>query len=156
MLIVDPAALRVALVEVAIPHAIVPDPKITTDAFVIVSVRTLLFAEENVPTVKVLPFRSSVPLVNANALVEPSVKASRSCHEPPTPLNVTGKSNILPLVVIVLPPDVALKVVAEVPAETVTPEENTMLPATLLIELTKEPENPVKFRLLTFPVTVRA
>lgn len=151
MLIVEPDALTVAFVEVAIVHAAAPDPKTTADAPVIVRVRTPEFEDENVPTVNVLPFRSIAPADKVNVRVDPSVKASWSCHAPPTPLNVTGKSSVLPLVVIVLPPDVAMKVVADAPADTVMPEENTMLPATLLLPMDRAPLNPVKFRLLTFP-----
>jgi len=53
-----------------------------------------------VPTVKVFPFKSNVPLVNVAVLVEPIVKASSSRNVPPTPLNVKGKSIVFAFVVI--------------------------------------------------------
>ena len=47
---------------------------------------------------------------------------------PPTPLNVIGASKVLLLVVIVLVPDVAAKVVVPVSALSVMPAENVRLP----------------------------
>ncbi len=62
----------------------------------------------NEPTVLVVPDLScNVPFVIVSALVEPSVRASCIAHEPPIPLNVSGKSNVLPALVIVFVPDVA-------------------------------------------------
>ena len=122
----EPDALTVAFDEVDICHA-VPDAKTMTDELAIESVRTLLFDEENVPVVSVIPFRSKEPLVSVNALVEPSVIASCSRQVPPTPLSVTGQSNVRPLDVIVLTPDVEAKV--SVDAElAVIPLESVRLP----------------------------
>ena len=156
MVMVEPDALTVALVDVAIVHAEAPLPKTTTDAPVIVRTRALLFEDENIPVVSVLPFRSSVPLVSVNVLVEPSVRASCACHDPPTPLNVTGKSKATPLVVMVLTPEVAANVVAFVPADMVIPDDTKRFPKIVLAEFTKEPEKPVKSIFFTFPSKVSA
>ena len=95
--------------------------------------RTLDSAELNVPNVQTLPLRSKVPLVRNKARVEPSVIASASCHVPPTPLNVTGKSIVLPLLVMVLVPDVEVKVMVLLPAPTVIPDARVSEP--LMVKL---------------------
>ena len=41
-------------------------------------------------------FNASVPAVNVAVLVDPKVNPSCRVNVPPTPLNVTGKSNVLP------------------------------------------------------------
>lgn len=75
----------------------------------------------NDPTVLVVPDLSfTVPLVRVNARVEPSVSASCITNVPPIPSNVTGKSSVLPLVVIVCKVVVA-NVVISVPEPTVIP-----------------------------------
>ena len=59
-----------------------------------------------------------VPLVSVIALEDtPTVNVPTTCHVPPIPLNVIGKSSVLPLVVIVLVPLVAAKVIALAPPD---------------------------------------
>ena len=94
----------------------------------IVMVRVLEFEEENKPAVKFLPLASKVPLVRVTVRVEPTTISSANCQVPPTPLKVIGKSSVLPLLVMVLVPEVAAKVVALAPAVKVMPEETVKLP----------------------------
>lgn len=54
-----------------------------------------------VPTTKVLPLRSSVPLVSVKVLALPIVKLSSSLNVPPVPFCVIGISTVRPLVVMV-------------------------------------------------------
>jgi len=69
-----------------------------------------------VPIVSVRPLRSIVPLVCVSVLVAPSVRSFvTSCHVPPIPLNVTGKSKVLPPEFIVFVPLVDPNVVVATP-----------------------------------------
>jgi len=97
-----------------------------------------------VPTVSVLPLRSILPLVCVKFRAVPIVSASCSCHVPLTPLNPIGKSRVLPLVVMVLVPEVAAKVSATVVDGNVIPAEIVRFPYTVASELLKVPANPVK------------
>jgi len=89
--------------------------------------------EENVPSVKFLLFASNVPLVNVTVLDEPTVRLSASCQVPPTPLKVNGKSRVTALVVIVLVPEMAPKVITLDPAVRVIPEATVKLPLTVIV-----------------------
>ncbi len=60
------------------------------------------------------------------------------------PLNVSGKSSVLPAVVICCVPDVPLKFEPSVPAETVMPDDTTKLPRMFLAALLNVPEKPEK------------
>ena len=80
----------------------------------------------NVAADSVRLFRANVPAVSVNALVEPRVKLSCNWKVPPVPLIVTGKSSVLPFVVIVLVPLVAAKVVTDEPAVNVPPLAGTV------------------------------
>ena len=82
-----------------------------------------------VPTVSVLPFRLIVPLVCVSVRADPIVRASCNTHDPPTPLNVSGKSIVLVLVVIVRGvPDVDEKSHPFAPAVYVAPDAKTKSP----------------------------
>lgn len=102
----------------------------------------------NMPVDKVqlplLPVKSIVPAVKVVVLVEPMVQSSCSWKVPPAPLNVTGKSRVLPLAVMVLVPDVAVKVTVLVPVPTVMPELTVRPPAIDSAVLVQVPENPEK------------
>jgi hypothetical protein len=107
------------------------------------------------PALTVFPFRSTVPFVCVNILVEPIVVLSWKTQVPPAPLNVTGKSSVLPFDVIVLLPLVAPNVCAPVPALNVIPEDTVRSPYIVLALLVSVPEKPVKFMFLWFPVRLR-
>ena len=83
---------------------------------------------ENSPVVKILLLMFNVPAVKVVVLVEPLVKLSCSWNVLPAPLNVKGKSNVTPLLVIDLVPLVPAKVVADVPAVYVPPEAGIVRP----------------------------
>lgn len=105
------------------------------------------------PTVRLKPLRSMVPLVWVNVRVEPIVKASSRRNVPPTPSKVRGKSSVLPLVLMVRGvPEVEAKVCGLAPAVTVMPVENVTSPKIVLGTLFNVPENPVKFTLRTLPL----
>ena len=73
--------------------------------------------------------KSSVPFVMLKARVAPTVKASASCHVPPTPSNVSGRSIVCPALVIVFVPEVAAKVMAvALPAGIVMPDAKVSEP----------------------------
>ena len=65
-----------------------------------------------------------MPLVSVNVRVVPIVKGPASCIVPPTPSITTGKSSVLPLVVMVFVPEVEAKVVVLVPAVSVIVADN--------------------------------
>ena len=67
-------------------------------------------------------------VVSVAVIVDPTVIASASCHVPPAPLKVMGKSIVLPLLVIVFVPEVAKKSLRPAPAPTVMPADNVRLP----------------------------
>jgi len=103
-----------------------------------------------VPTVRLKLLRSMVPLVCVNVRVEPIVRASSKRKVPPTPLKVSGKFSVFPLVRMVR--GVALveaNVVAAVPAVNVMPVDSVKSPNMLRATLLSVPEKPVKLRLLT-------
>ncbi len=79
---------------------------------------------EKPPQLNVKDCNDKVPAVNVTVLVLPIVKAS-SKENVPVALNVIGKSNILPLVVMVSDP-APEKVVANVPAVNVPLEAGTI------------------------------
>jgi hypothetical protein len=102
--------------------------------------------EENKPIEKFFPFASNVPFVNVTVLVEPTVRLSDSSHVPPIPLKVIGISKDTELLVIVLVPLVAEKVVAPVLVE-VMPTPIVKEPAIFkVLAPEKVPVNPVKFK----------
>ena len=150
MLIVAVPGVVVMLVEVAQDHAVpaavrvhVPEPKLmalTPDP-----------DELKVPVVRLYAPAVSVPAVSVTVRVEPTVRASASCHVPPTPLKVTAESIVLPTVVMVLIPDVAAKRNV-VPTLRVMPVENVRSPYIVLVSVRpRVPLNPVKFRLRDGP-----
>ena len=63
-----------------------------------------------VPTLKTLPFKSTVPLVKVVTAVDIMVKLSTNCQVPPTPLNIRGVLTVRPLDVIVFVPEVDARV----------------------------------------------
>ena len=63
-------------------------------------------------------------------------------------------SSVTPLVVILLVPDVAAKVVVSPPVAVVIPETTVKLPYKVLVELVKVPAKPVKFKLSAAVPTV--
>lgn len=118
------------LVVVAVVHTvpvpltvILPVPKAITRA-----VAPLLL---NNPVVNVNPLRLSVPAVRVVVLVLAVVKALSSCHEPPTPLKVTGAAKDTPLVDTVLEV-VAVNVISPVADHTV-PAASAKDPARLKV-----------------------
>ena len=118
----------VPVVEPKNPVVLVP-PIIVIELFASVNVFVPVLFQPKVPQVIDLAFESNVPLASEIALLVPTVKASCNCHEPPTPLNVTGKSKVCALVVIVR--TVALveaNVVALVPATKLMPDDSVRFP----------------------------
>ena len=71
---------------------------------------------------------SNVPLVNVSTRVAPMVRASKSLNVPPTPLKVTGKSTVFPLVVTSWVPEVAPNRNTPVDAVSVMPVEIVKFP----------------------------
>ncbi len=55
-----------------------------------------------------------MPLVRVRVLVDPVSNASASCQVPPTPLKVMSEARVMPFEVMVLVPEVAVKVIAPV------------------------------------------
>ena len=83
----------------------------------------------SLPTVRLNPLRSIVPLVCVNARVEPIVSASSKRKVPPTPSKVSGKSRVLPLVLIVRGvPLVEANVLELTPALNVMPVDRVRSP----------------------------
>ena len=118
---------KVSPVAVAIFH-IVPVPERVHVPLPMVIVLVLLFDELNRPIVKFLLLAVRVPLVKVTVLVEPTIAASPKLNVPPTPLKVTGKSIVWPLLVIVCVPEVAPKVMALAPAVKVIPDARVKFP----------------------------
>jgi hypothetical protein len=105
-----------------------------------------------IPVVRVKLFSARVPLVSVVVLVAPTVNASCKVQVPPTPSKVTGKSNVLPRVVIdwLL---VEANVRVFVPAVKVVPAVNVNVPAINNKVFANVTVDPVKFKFLTNPVT---
>lgn len=118
---------KVRLVVVLVAHT-VPVPAKVRVPLPMVSVRVLELLELNNPAVKFFPFASKVPLVSVAVRVLPTIKSSASCQVPPTPLKVIGKSRVCPFVVMVFVPEVALKLKALAPAESIIPETMVKFP----------------------------
>ena len=122
-------AVVVNPVGCALLNAVTPDVGHTKVPPLNVKFLVPLAVENAVPTVNVCPFKFNVPLVKVAVLVEPIVNASISCHVPPTPLNVMGKSSVLAAVVMVFVPEVAAKVIIPFPAVGVAmPDARVKLP----------------------------
>ena len=112
-------------------------------------VLVLLLLELRLLAVNVKLFRSRVPAVRVTSLVLPIVRAPASCVVAAGQFMVMGKSNVRPLVVIVLVPDVATKVRALVPAVKVPPVFGTVkLPYNKVTALLRVKVMPVKLRSL--------
>ena len=103
---------------------------------------------ENESPVKLNPAVFSDPATNEIEL-EPTVIASLNVHDPPTPLNITGKPIVLPFDLIVLPAEVAAKVTAFAPVVTVIPVESVRLPYMVIPVFAQDPVEPVKSKFLT-------
>ena len=108
--------LKVRFCDVAVVQTVVLFPVIVQIPEPIVRVRIFELEEENIPVVIFLLLASKVPLVRVRVLALPKVRSSPNSHVPPTPFRMTGKSSVLPLVVIVFVPEVAANVVTPVPA----------------------------------------
>ena len=72
---------------------------------------------------------------------------------PPTPSKVIGKSKVTPLLVIVLVPEVAAKVVTCEVAVIVIPEAIIKFPYIVLGQSARVPEKPVKSKFKNAPYT---
>lgn len=132
MLIVAVDALTVKPVALVVQfHALLPDPRVVHVPLPSVSV-LVPAPRRKVPSDTLKLLASSVPFVSVTMRVAPMDSASCSRQVPPTPLNVTGQSNVLPLDVIVLTPDVDPKV--SVDAElAVIPLESVRLPKIVVV-----------------------
>ncbi len=107
----------------------------------------------NDPTVLVVPFLNcKVPAVKVKARVEPWVSASWKATVAPGAFTSMGQSIVLPLVVMVCVPDVALNCRADVPDATVIPVDNVRFPATTRVAFASVPLKPVKFTFTKLPV----
>ncbi len=82
-------------------------------------------AKEPIVTPKLLAL--NVPFVSVKARAA-MLSASVTCHAPPAPLKISGKSSVLPALVMLLVPLVAPNVVALAPAVTVIPDAIVRLP----------------------------
>lgn len=108
------------------------------------------------PTVRLNPLRSMVPLVWVNVRVEPIVRASRRRNVPPAPLKVSEKSSVLPFVRIVRGvPDVEANVVVPVATASVMPVDSVRSPKMVRVPSTSVPAKPVKLRFRTLPDKLR-
>jgi hypothetical protein len=85
-----------------------------------------LVLDENAPVVKVFPLISNVPLVTVAVCDAANVSAVRSCHVPPTPLNIMVAEIVTAFVVMVFAV-VALKVIVPVALQ-IVPVTRDMLP----------------------------
>ena len=83
----------------------------------------MLELKEAADSVRLL--RSNVPAVSVNALVDPKVRAPASWVVALLFI-VNGKSRVRPLVVMVCVPEVAIKLMAVVPAVSVPPDAGTV------------------------------
>jgi hypothetical protein len=102
--VVNPVGAALLNIFVAAPvHTILPPLNVIF--FVPVEIVTLI------DTVQVFPFKSIVPFEGTKFV---QVKALPNVHAPPTPLKLTALK-LIPLVVIVLPVVVALKVTVPLP-----------------------------------------
>lgn|SRR3989344_1116715 len=153
ILIVLVLGVRVRLVAVAVVQTVEVVVAVSSHVPVPIKiVRTFELDELNKPIVKLLLFASSVPLVRVTARVAPTVRASASCHVPPTPLKVTAASIVFPLVVMVLVPEVAANVQVGAPLKVkVVVAEIFKLPyiEIELEPLAQVPEKPVRSMLPT-------
>ena len=82
--------------------------------------------EENIPQVKLNPFKFNVPVVKVNVTVVGRVRASTSCTVPPIELTVIGGVKVT-LLLVTLCVFLPLKVIAPVPVK-VVPEPFSQLP----------------------------
>ena len=119
-------------------------------------VRALLLLLLNKPVDKVNPLKSSVPAVSVVVRVGPTVRLSSRRNVPPKPLNVTGKSKVLPFEVIVravafVDANVSVLVVAG----SVMPVEIVRLPKIDWLPTVQDPAKPVKLRLRTATALLR-
>ena len=90
------------------------------------TVLILLEFDVNAPVVRVFPLISNVPLVTVVVRNAFNVSASRSCHVPPTPLNIMVAEIVTAFVVMVFAV-VALKVMVPVALQ-IVPAMRDMLP----------------------------
>ena len=100
----------------------------------------------------------NVPLVKVKVLlvVVAISKASAKLHVPPTPSNVSGRSMIFPLLVMVLVPLVAAKVIAvPLPVGIVMPDAMVSEPSMVFGNVGPVPVYPVKSKLLTSATLVK-
>ena len=85
----------------------------------------LLLLELNICAVSVKLLRSNVPAVSVKVRVDPKVRAPANWVVALL-FTVTGKSRVRPLVVMVCVPEVAIKLMAVVPAVSVPPDAGTV------------------------------
>lgn len=102
-------------------------------------------------------FVLKVPAVTVTPVAEPTVNALPSVHAPPTPLRIIPvETRAVPLVVIVLPVVVALKVTTPLPLQTVPAIkdiEPLIVGVPVLLNVTV-PAETVKSRHVNAPVNV--
>jgi hypothetical protein len=88
--------------------------------------------ELKMPVVRSNPFNTNEPAVRIVVLVTPNINALPNVHSPPAPFNVKLQLMVIPLVLIVLPVVVALKVKVPVADQTVA-AVNDILPDTVIV-----------------------
>lgn len=109
--------LEVSPVNVVVSTTVaVVSPVITTLPVDLVRLRVLALLLLKKPMLNVKVLRARVPAVNVTVRVAPTVKLAPNWNVPPTPLNVIGKSCVVPDAVIVSVPLVEAKVHALAPA----------------------------------------
>lgn len=140
--VVNPVGELLVIPEPVCSQRIVPPLNVMF--FVPVSV------ESCAPGIKVWPFKLSVPFVSLKVRVDPKVKLSKSWNVPPAPFIVTGKSKVLPEVVMVFVPLVAPMFTVPVPEAKDIPVDNVKLPKIVDVpDVVNVPAYPVKLTFLT-------
>lgn len=129
MLIVAVPGVRVIPVVVPRFQAVAPDPRMFQVPLPKFNALVFELALLKSPDVTLYPLASNVPVVIVKVFVIVAiVKLPTSCQVPPAPLNVNGKSVVIPLVVINLVPEVAANVLALLPLEHVIVDDRVRSP----------------------------
>jgi hypothetical protein len=118
--------------------------------------RVFELVERNVPVVRSNPFKTSEPAVRVVVLVTPNINALPNVQSPPAPFNIKLQLMVIPLVVIVLPVVVALKVKVPVADQTVV-AVNDILPDTAIVPVLVKvtvPADTVISKQVSAPVNV--
>jgi hypothetical protein len=121
----------VRVIPVVVPrfHAVAPDPSIFQVPLPRFNALVFELALLKRPIVTLYPFVLNVPVVIVKVFVTVAiVKLPTSCQVPPAPLNVNGKSVVIPLVVISLVPEVAANVLALLPVAHVIVDDRVRSP----------------------------